>query len=224
MTRGVNWPDILLVSLYFDLCFYPWQFILLYDKQHKTFFFDLNNMVIESIAAVPAAAAKRLSETEWREKIISCPRNPWIFFRPNYVPCKKKKKVVKKQSVMLTDKERRQWVRDHWILHHGQKETFTLHRPLSVEKNSHFDCNTVTPTNLFFPFFLHGLRLKSQSSDDETDSGPADISSQDPSCRLYMVRWSDKVGPIILGRKCQMLGTSLDFLLGSDCFFFSKVD
>ena len=44
------------------------------------------------------------------------------FFRPGYVPpAQKKSKKKKEKRVILTDKERRQWAKEHWYLHHGHE-------------------------------------------------------------------------------------------------------
>ena len=41
-----------------------------------------------------------------------------FFLRPGYVPPehKKSKKVIKKKRVFLSDKETRQWAREHWTI------------------------------------------------------------------------------------------------------------
>ena len=57
-------------------------------------------------------------------KLKSAQENCAAFFRPGYAPpVHKKPKPKKKKRVILTDKERRQWARDHWRQHYAQENS-----------------------------------------------------------------------------------------------------
>ena len=63
------------------------------------------------------------------------------FFRPGYKPPvqKNSKKAIKqkrKARVILTDKERRRWAREHWIEHHGQEATPEKAKSATSDGNS----------------------------------------------------------------------------------------
>ena len=134
----------------------------------------------------PGPAAKGLSEAERRAKLYRAREIHYAFFRPGYVPRKKKKKAVKKQRVMFTDKERRQWARDHWFLHHGQQESPTLTAPTALQKST--VAGTDTPDKLSLPALptwsvAKAAVFDSSSDDDDTNSGFVVTSSQDSGCR-----------------------------------------
>ena len=158
---------------------------------------------------ITGPTANRLSETEWRAKLYRVREIHDSFFQPDYVSHKMKKKVIKKQRTMLTDKERRQWARDHWFLHHGQKETSALTTPTVCKE---------TLTDLIFPSFWpkHWQTCSSRRSNMVCDypslTAPVKMISQTQGLLSVQTRILSPGGP--LNRQGRISQTRIQVTIG----------
>ena len=121
--------------------------------------------------------ATRQSVDERAAKMYRVRDNHEVFFRPGYVPpeLKQSKRAVKrkgKKRVILTDKQRRQWAREHWFLHHGQ-EVAPKGAKLEVDAGDAVNVTVKTARYILPTWTVAKAAVFDSSSDEDADSWSA---------------------------------------------------